>query len=65
MGVTEALERPKEFLNVKHLKQKSKPKMLPAYANAKGGSIQNPCPDLEGKDLCKCEKKAYKGGVVY
>lgn len=48
---------------MKHLKPKSKPKMILAYT--KGGAIQNPCPNLEGKDLCKCEKKAYKGGVVY
>jgi len=48
-----------------HLKPNSKPRPLRADTGAKGGSIQDPCPRLEGKELCKCEKKAYKGGVVY
>ena len=27
--------------------------------------IMDPCPDLTGLELKKCECKAYKGGVVY
>ena len=50
---------------MKHLKLKTKPKPIRAHTGDKGTAIQNPCPDLEGKALCKCEKKAYKGGVVY
>ncbi len=50
---------------MKHLSLKSKPKLLPAWADSKGSPIRNPCEGLEGKELCKCEKKAYKGGVVY
>ena len=50
---------------MKHLKLKTIQKPIQANAGSKGATIQNPCPDLEGKQLCKCEKKAYKGGVVY
>ena len=50
---------------MKHLKPNTKPRPIRAHAGAKGLPIQDPCPNLEGKDLCKCEKKAYKGGVVY
>ena len=50
---------------MKHLKLKSKPRPIRAYAGPKAAPIQDPCPGLEGKELCKCEKKAYKGGVVY
>jgi hypothetical protein len=48
---------------MKHVKLKSKPR--PIFADTKVDRIQNPCSGLEGKALCKCEKKAYKGGVVY
>lgn len=50
---------------MKHLTPKTKPRPIRAQIAPKGAEIQNPCPDLEGKELCKCEKKAYKGGVVY
>jgi hypothetical protein len=50
---------------MKHLKLKSKPRPIRAHTGPKVAPIQDPCPGLEGKELCKCEKKAYKGGVVY
>lgn len=48
---------------MKHVKPKSRPR--PMLADSKADRIQDPCGGLEGKALCKCEKKAYKGGVVY
>ena len=51
--------------HIKHLKLKSKPRPIRAHTNPKAAPIQDPCPNLEGKELTKCEKKAYKGGVVY
>jgi hypothetical protein len=48
---------------MRHLKAKSKKK--PAMASQKVEPIRDPCEGLTGKDRCKCEKKAYKGGVVY
>ncbi|NUM53731.1 MAG: hypothetical protein HUU46_08815 [Candidatus Hydrogenedentes bacterium] len=50
---------------MKHVKPGTKPRPIRAHADAKGAPIRNPCEGLEGKELCKCEKKAYKGGVVY
>lgn len=55
----------REDYAVKHLTPKSKPRPIRADSEVKGSPIRNPCEGLEGKDLCKCEKKAYKGGVVY
>lgn len=50
---------------MKHLKTNTRPKPLRAEIDPKGSPIRNPCEGLTGKGLCKCEKKAYKGGVVY
>lgn len=50
---------------MKHLKPRTKPRPIRAQIDQKGAPIRNPCEGLEGKELCKCEKKAYKGGVVY
>lgn len=54
-----------EELPMKHLKPKSKPRPIRAQIDPKGAPIRNPCEGLEGKELCKCQKTAYKGGVVY
>lgn len=50
---------------MKHLKASSKSRPIRAQFSPKGAPIRNPCEGLEGKDLCKCQKTAYKGGVVY
>jgi hypothetical protein len=50
---------------VKHLKPTSNAKRVPMRADAKIELIMDPCPGLTGKQLKKCEYKAYKGGVVY
>ena len=51
---------------MKHIRPKTKKRPLPMLAHAKDTArIMDPCPDLTGLELKKCECKAYKGGVVY
>lgn len=52
-------------MHVKHIKPASNVKRVPIRADAKVDGIMDPCPDLTGKELKKCQYKAYKGGVVY